>query len=119
MAAFPPIINETNNGILSAIKASPFKDINSDSSDVFSSNRKIFAATQSTQANKKWFGNRDASQIVANRRINSIGKSLNLDGQPVANKTIKDVNVSADALSRTRAGGYVPPPKNTLKMFFA
>jgi hypothetical protein len=62
--------------------------------------------------NKKWYGNRDASQIIANRRISQIGKgSLNQSGSALSFQTKNDINVRRDALIRTRSSGYVTTPK--------
>jgi hypothetical protein len=62
--------------------------------------------------NKKWYGNRDASQIIANRRVSEIGKgSLNKNGAAMAFQTKNDINVRRDALIRTRNSGYVTTPK--------
>jgi hypothetical protein len=62
----------------------------------------------------KWLGNRDASQIIANRRNNAVGKgTVLLTGQtdPLSFTTYKDVNTTNDAIRRVRAGGAVAPPK--------
>jgi hypothetical protein len=62
---------------------------------------------------KKWIGgNRDASQITKNRRVHSSGS--NTVG-PTSFKNVKDNNTARQALIRTRAGGYVAPPKVTQK----
>lgn len=65
--------------------------------------------------NKKWIGgNRDASQVARNRRVNAVGNgSFNAGGQPFSFKTNRDVNVTRDALTRVRGGGYVVPKKIT------
>jgi len=67
--------------------------------------------------NKKWIGgNRDASQVARNRRVNAIGNgSFNANNQPFSFKTNRDVNVTRDALTRVRGGGSTVPKKVTQK----
>jgi len=72
----------------------------------------INTATTDKNGSKKWYGNRDASQIVANRRSGSIGKtSLNAAGTPLSFMTKTDKNVVREALKRTRCGGASTPAK--------
>lgn len=63
----------------------------------------------------KWFGNKDASQIIANRRNKAVGKGTVLstyqDEQLLSFTTYKDINTTNDAIRRVRAGGAVAPPK--------
>ena len=62
----------------------------------------------------KWFGNKDASQIIANRRNSAVGKGSVLStyqDAPLSFTTYKDVNTTNDAIRRVRAGGAVAPPK--------
>jgi hypothetical protein len=63
----------------------------------------------------KWFGNRDASQIIANKRNNAVGKGTILDTingpTPLSFTTNREINTTRDALVRVRAGGSVAPPK--------
>ena len=79
----PFIIQNINNNALSFPKAMPLKDSTSDGTSSFQSGRRVYMnmfsnpITTIQQANKKkWLGgnNRDASQIVANRRNTEIGK---------------------------------------------
>lgn len=60
---------------------------------------------------KKWIGgNRDASQIVENRRKATTGQIMTFSGpQSFANK--QDNNPRIDALARVRGGGARVPPK--------
>ena len=110
-----------NNGVLFGQKAMPQKDITSDGESSFSLGRQTYIGTYpSTQTTiqqkyeKKWFGNRDASQVTANRRINEIGVgSLNASKGKMSFTTYKDVNTISNALTRVRAGGAVVPPKKT------
>ena len=74
-----------------------------------------FGGAASTQQ-KKWMGgsNRDASDIIARRRINTVGTgSLNASGQPIAFKTVKDNNTERQAYHRVRSGGGAVPAKCT------
>lgn len=66
---------------------------------------------------KKWIGgNRDASQIVANRRVATTGAIMtNAANNPVSFKNVVDNNTARDALIRTRSGGSRVPPKVTMK----
>jgi hypothetical protein len=71
---------------------------------------------------KKWMGstNRDASQIIKNRRTNSVGKnSLNLQSQVQSQTTLSftsgnDRNLLNRTLHRVRGGGAVAPPKKNV-----
>lgn len=61
---------------------------------------------------KKWYGNRDASQVTTNRRTTQVGVgSLNADNKPTGFTTNSDINTTRDALRRVRAGGAVAPAK--------
>jgi hypothetical protein len=61
---------------------------------------------------KKWYGNRDASQVTTNRRTNQVGVgSLNASNSPMGFTTHSDINTTRDALRRVRAGGSVAPAK--------
>ena len=66
---------------------------------------------------KKWIGgNRDASQVTTNRRVNTSGKIMaNVAGLPVAFKNVTDNNTAREALIRTRGSGSRVPPKVTQK----
>jgi hypothetical protein len=108
-----------NNAVLSSTKAMPQKDISSDGTSSFSNARReyceVVSSTPETiqhKLHKKWFGNRDASQIASNRRVREIGVgSLNASKQPFAFVNKNDKNSRVDALARVRGGGYVAPPK--------
>lgn len=61
---------------------------------------------------KKWYGNRDASQVTANRRTTEVGVgSLNATNKPMSFETHNNYNTTNDALRRVRAGGAVAPAK--------
>jgi len=112
-----------NNGALIGQKAMPQKDITSDGEASFALGRQMyihtFPTTQATvqqKYQKKWYGNRDASQVTTNRRVNEIGAgSLNANKQLFSFTTYKDVNTVSDALTRVRSGGAVAPPKKIAK----
>jgi len=60
---------------------------------------------------KKWMGNRDASQVTVNRRTNSVGTgTLNYANNMMSFTKPNDVNVVNHALRRVRGGGAVAPP---------
>jgi hypothetical protein len=110
-----------NNGILKGQKAMPQKDITSDGTSTFSMNRQNYMETFSTatitnaQKNKKkFYGNRDASQVVANRRVDQIANgSLNNAATSIAFTTVTDRNVERQALHRMRSAGSSVPAKVT------
>jgi hypothetical protein len=138
-----PILTELNNGALTGQKVMPMKDSTSNNDSGFASDRKEFAKTNilmpgnnlktpnfgpsganrilptiydgtHTPIQKKWIGgNRDASQIVTNRRVNANGTSLNLDGKYMAFVTKNDPNTVRDARHRVRSGGAIAPAKKT------
>jgi len=112
-----PPYQTINNGILYAANGMPQKDINSDGESTFAMGRqdykKIYSNGQNdVNTNKKWFGNRDASQIAANRRISAIGRgSLNAANTPISFEKKDDVNLLNHVLRRARSGGYVTTQK--------
>jgi hypothetical protein len=115
------INNDINNGALNFVNAMPQKDSTTDGTSDFEMGRKVYVQTsrvngfiQQPQNNqKKWLGNRDASQITANKRVKSIGKgTINTDTHNLISfTTYKDVNTVNDALRRCRSGGAIAPPK--------
>jgi len=116
--------NVSNNGALSGQKAMPQKDFTSDNQSSFEMSRRTYVETLPSVKNtvsqtlqKKWYGNRDASQIVANRRTNQVGiGSLNASRGLMSFTTYKEVNTVNDALTRVRAGGAVSPAKKGANM---
>jgi len=140
-----PIITELNNAALTGQNAMPMKDITSNNDSSFASDRKEFAKTHillpgnslkppnfgpsgtsrilptiydgtHTPIQKKWIGgNRDASQIITNRRVNATATSLNPTGQYMAFVTKNDPNTVRDARHRVRSGGAIAPAKKTHK----
>ena len=112
-------LQNINNAVLSTTKAMPPKDSTGDGTSHFSTARREYCeivpptpeTVQQKQA-KKWFGNRDASQIATNRRIKEIGVgSLNASKQPFSFMNKNDDNSRIDALARVRGGGSVVPQK--------
>jgi nucleoside-diphosphate-sugar epimerase len=72
--------------------------------------------TNAQKNKKKFYGNRDASQIVANRRTDQIANgSLNSGAAPISFTTVTDINVERQALHRMRSGGSSVPAKVTNK----
>jgi hypothetical protein len=134
-------IQDINNNQLSAIKAMPIKNLTSDNDSTFSMYRKTYVETynattnslsnslpntvpfydQRTQrtglqttsvATKKWYGNRDASQVTTNRRNYQVGAgSLNANGETMSFNSNIEKNTVNDALRRVRGGGAVAPKK--------
>ena len=112
-------IQPGNNSILSGVKAMPQKDSTSDGTSGFAGARHEYAETVmatptsiSVNQHKKWFGNRDASEIVSKRRVQEIGVgSLNAGKGAMAFMNKNDRNSRVDALARVRGGGYMVPPK--------
>jgi hypothetical protein len=69
--------------------------------------------TNAIQQEKKWFGNKDASQVTANARVSQIG--IGTTGSPLAFKSSTEKNSVRQALNRVRGGGRaVVPMKKTL-----
>jgi len=141
-----PVINNINNGQLSAVRAMPQKDSTSDGDSTFEMSRSVYSRTLPTNPTttptvhitynwqarrnivqttsiptgvssnymngKKWYGNRDASQVTANRRTTEVGVgSLNAANKPMGFATHSDINTTRDALRRVRGGGAVAPAK--------
>jgi hypothetical protein len=108
-----PNNNNINNGILFAPKAVP-KIMQSSAADGgFSTDRHSYVETvKSGMANKKWYGNRDASQVTQNRRVQSIGNgTMNANGGAFSLSAKQNNNTVVDALVRVRRIGYCAPRK--------
>jgi hypothetical protein len=115
-----------NNGVLSARKAMPMKEVNSDGDSSFAMDRRVYMRTPisnrttegdtlSVIAKKKWYGGssvRDSTVVLEKRVKNEVGVgTLNADGNPISFKTVKDVNVTREALVRVRNIGSCVPAK--------
>ena len=100
-AAQKPILKESNNRILTASKAMPFKDINASGDSTFSAGRSVYSRsldmsltklsapskTQSVIWKKKFYGgtNRDASSVVSRNKANTIGfATINENGGEIS-----------------------------------
>lgn len=106
----------TNNNTLSSQKAMPLKDTTTPNDSDFSIPRHQYIETthlNNQNPQKKWIGgNRDASQIIKNRRINSIGVgSLNSSKSPMSFTSSHDTNTVREAKKRVRNGGSSVPAK--------
>jgi len=116
-------LQNINNGALSGAKPMPLKDSTSDNLSSFNMARQTYLETIPAVPNtvdqniqKKWFGNRDASNVVANRRNVAVGKgSLNADGNLYSFTAYNEINTTNSALRRARAGGSVAPPKKNAR----
>jgi len=111
-----PIRTELNNGIITAPKAMPMKDLTSDGAASFAMGRLNFVKGFTPNSTpKKWIGgNRDASQVTAHNRVYEMGIIANTN-LPVAFKNIKDNNTQRQALHRARSGGCSVPAKKIHK----
>lgn len=111
-----------NNNVLSSQKAMPLKDTTTPNDSDFAIPRRQYVETVRQNAplfnpQKKWIGgNRDASQIIKNRRINTVGTgSLNANKSPMSFTSSSDKNTLREAKKRVRNGGSVVPAKVTHK----
>jgi len=78
-------------------------------------NNKVVIDGKRTAAQKKWIGgNRDASSIIARRRMNTTGAIMNTVG-PQSFANIADNNTRIDALTRVRSSGSRVPVKVSQK----
>jgi len=109
------ILTNINNAVLSSKRSMPMKDITTNGSQSFSLHRQTYTRTYGNTAHKRWIsGNRDASQIISNRRTNTIANgTLNASGQPMSFTSKNDNHVQRNALHRTRSGGARVPAKVT------
>ena len=116
-------IQNINNGALSGAKPMPLKDSTSDNQASFNMARHTYLETVpatpepvQVKLEKKFFGSRDASSVIANRRNSAVGKgSLNASGELYSFTTYKDINTADNARRRARAGGSVAPPKKNAR----
>lgn len=106
--------NNINNGVLSNKNAMPQKDLTSDNQSSFERSRKTYIETLPDTSQLKWYGNRDASDVVRRRRIVGVGKgTFNDQGDALSFTSSAEKNTVNSALRRTRAGGSVVPAKKT------
>jgi len=134
------IRQEINNGLLKTRNAMPQKDSTSDNQGSFSTDRRvyndswtqkpaitalnpphygmagrimptIFDGTHSANQ-KKWLGNRDASEVTRRARVQGVGLgSFIAAGQSLSFESHANNNTVNQALSRVRGGGAVAPAK--------
>lgn len=112
------MIHNINNGALTGPRSMPQKDLTSNNESDFQLARHNYIESYHPKLSveekqiKKWYGNKDASSVIANRRNNSVGVgSLNASGGLYSMTTYKDNNYQRAALNRVRSGGYTVPPK--------
>jgi hypothetical protein len=116
-----------NNGALSGAKPMPLKDSTSNNESAFTMSRQTYLETvpsspisNTIKLQKKWSGNRDASQIIANRRNVAVGKgTLNENAGLYSFTAYNEINVQNTALRRARAGGSAAPPKKNARTTIA
>lgn len=100
----------------------PLKNIQSINENTFSMRRNMFKEiqhiqskqTHETQQQKKFYGNsnnRDASSVIAKRAIQPSSTSFPIQGKTVSYQGDSTRKDALQALTRTRAGGAVVPPK--------
>lgn len=78
-------------------------------------NNKVVIDGKRTTSQKKWIGgNRDASSVVARRKMNTTGAIINTVG-PQSFVNIVDNNTARDAIIRVRSSGSRVPVKVTQK----
>lgn len=92
----------SNNGILSARKAMPMKEMNSDGDSSFAMDRRLYMRTPILSSSpmiiskKKWYGGssvRDSSVVMENHVKNEIGVvSLNAGGDPMSFRATRILN---------------------------
>jgi len=83
------------------------------------SNNQVIIDGQKTFYQKKWIGgNRDASQVAKNRRVNASGAVMaNVNNAPTSFKDIVDTNTAREALRRVRGGGAANVPQISAKHY--
>ena len=83
------------------------------------SNNQVVIDGPKTFYQKKWIGgNRDASQVAKNRRINASGAVMsNVNNGPTSFKDIVDTNTAREALRRVRGGGAANVPQISAKHY--
>jgi len=112
-----PVIVDIQNRILTAPKAMPLKNDNACNDSDFAMGRQTYFHSTLTVPTvglkKKFFCNRDASDVAARRRNIETGKgSVNLTSQPLSFSSTSDKQFQERALTRVRnGGGSVVPPK--------
>lgn len=112
-----PIITDINNRILTSQHAMLLKNANASNNSDFAMSRQAYTSGTYTNpptiVKKKFFCNRDASDVAARRRTVEIGKgTVNNSNQPISFSSTSDKQFQQRALTRVRnGGGPVVPPK--------
>ena len=117
---------QLNNGILTARKAMPMKNITSDNDSSFAMDRRVYVRTEDLFSRepliiqkKKWYGGssvRDSSVVIEKRVKNEVGVgSLNRLGEAMSFNTVTEGNVVREALVRVRHIGSCAPAKKIHK----
>ena len=115
MFRFKYSIQNINNNVLNSRKSMPLKDSTTTGDSDFSIPRHQYIETVNSVRipEKKWIGgNRDASQVIQNRRMNSVGLG-SLNSNRVANSFTTSIptNTVRQAKHRVRSGGSSVPAK--------
>ena len=115
-----PKLKAINNGTTSVPKGMPLKDLTSDNNSSFAMGRMLYSkstetiTTDAQKMQKKWFSNRDGSDVVQRRKLNAIGKnSLNMNSNTLSFVNTNDKNDARQALAKTRKSGGGIPKKVT------
>lgn len=120
--SFPPTIRDTQNRILSGIKAMPLKNETADGESSFAMGRKYYTETNKTETSltnkimlkKKYLGgnNRDASSVIDKKKFSQIGSgSVNAEGNNISFTPVNDNNLAYRSLARLRGSGHILPVK--------
>ena len=115
-----PKLKAINNGTTSVPKGMPLKDLTSDNNSSFAMGRMLYSkstetiTTDAQKTQKKWFSNRDGSDVVQRRKLNAIGKnSLNMNSNTLSFTNTDNTNDARQALAKTRKSGGGIPKKVT------
>ena len=115
-----PKLKAINNGTTSVPKGMPLKDLTSDNNSSFAMGRMLYSkstetiTTDAQKMQKKWFGNRDGSDVVQRRKLNAIGEnSLNMNSNTLSFTNTDNTNDARQALAKTRKSGGGIPKKVT------
>ena len=117
------LIQNINNGAIAGQKAMPLKDMTSNNESQFQLARHTYSRSlittplhENQKLQKKWYGNKDASSVIARKKSNSVGVgSFNADGGIYSMTTYNDTYTQQVARSRARSGGAVAPPKKAAR----
>lgn len=117
------MLQNINNGALTGQKVMPLKDsTSSNESDfqlarhTYSESHLVTPLTEDEKLQKKWYGNKDASGVIARRKSNSVGVgSFNANGNTYSMTAYNDTNSADAARRRVRSGGAVAPAKKAAR----